>query len=991
MVATVERIRGRDLILVLGGVLLMADALGLDLAVSLDLAMGVPYALVVLLGLWWPGRGYIYTAAIAGSVLCLAGFYFSFPGGEWVTAATNRGFALLTIWLVAVLCLFQKRTQNKKQELHQLIHHMGQVHSGEKIPREEQHLFKNILDSLLSFTQSRFGVIGEVFENEEKRLLFQKQAGVAWHSFREESRELSREQPPLPSELDDYNVEPLFDEVVQSGKPLLVKYVSPAVSKHPLPAGHRPMESFMGLPFYHEGRMLGVVGVANRAGGYDSTWVETLKPFLAACGSRIHLLNVEREKRETENALLEMERNVGLLQSDIEGKDVRLDQVEKELREMEETLKKSEKRIASLVEERERGDEELNPLKESLNRVQGELEKTQEALLKKEAEFAKSETYRNQTADALWEKEERLMAVLGDFNELEKDLSEKNERIAEIEEDLLRSRDQLRTKGHRLEEMETRLQETLDELQNTQRHTAQVEDQMFQMEKSSQEKDQRLRQMDLVKTDLESHLRDYELRLSRVEKELDRTRKTLRDREGHLERIGREIQETLTQKETDYLPIETAETGPVPVEPAPQDFQYEKDPPPKEPDINDAPSVQEKDLISHAAGQGVFGLDMQGNITFINHEGADLLGYASQELIGKNQHNAMHHSRVDGRPYPQKECHICNTLVEGVVSHVVDEVFWRKDGSHFSVEFLSTPIWKNNQQVGAVVTFTDASRRNGDEKEQKVFRIDFETQDDEPPKVQKENKERRDTEFNERNQTTESPRLQMGGMESGNQEFREFASIASHDLQEPLRKIIGFGSRLQKDCAPALDDRGKDYLTRMEKAAHHMQKFIEDLLHYSKVTLFSIPLRPVDLKEVVADVLALFEERIDETQAVIDVGALPTLKADATQMHQLFQNLISNALKFHKHGESPAISVSHRIQENGWHEIRVADQGIGFDVRHLKRIFKPFERLHGKMEYEGTGMGLAICQKIVHRHGGEITATSSPQNGSTFIITLPDQ
>ena len=113
------------------------------------------------------------------------------------------------------------------------------------------------------------------------------------------------------------------------------------------------------------------------------------------------------------------------------------------------------------------------------------------------------------------------------------------------------------------------------------------------------------------------------------------------------------------------------------------------------------------------------------------------------------------------------------------------------------------------------------------------------------------------------------------------------------------------------------------------------------------------------------------------------------IEADPMQMHQLFQNLISNALKFHQEGKPPTVNVRHRLLENGWHEIRVEDQGIGFDEQYLQIIFKPFERLHGKMEYEGTGMGLAICQKIVHRHGGEITATSSLRKGTTFIIILP--
>ena len=228
-------------------------------------------------------------------------------------------------------------------------------------------------------------------------------------------------------------------------------------------------------------------------------------------------------------------------------------------------------------------------------------------------------------------------------------------------------------------------------------------------------------------------------------------------------------------------------------------------------------------------------------------------------------------------------------------------------------------------------------------------------------------------------------------LERSNQDLKEFATIASHDLKEPIRKIIGFGMRLKKDCSPYLDDKGKDYLERMERSAEKMQKFVDDLLQYSKATALSPRHHPVDLKEVISQVLADFETRIETTHAQIEVGSLPVIECDRMQMTQLFQNLISNALKFHKKGAPPMIHINHRLLENGLHEIRVQDQGIGFDEKYRERIFKPFERLHGNSEYEGTGMGLAICRKIVQRHGGKLTAQSSLQEGTTFIVSLPLQ
>jgi PAS domain S-box-containing protein len=991
MVATVEKVKGRDVVLVLGGILLMADALGLDLSMPLDLAIGVPYALVVLLGLWWPTRGYIYTAAIVGSGLCLLGFYPSLAGGELGPALINRSFALLTIWIVAVLCLFQKQAQNKKLELQKLIDHIGQIVSGEMVPRKEDYLFKNILKVLLSFTESRYGVIGEVLENEEGQPYFRKKAGMAMDFFVDFPEGVAREESLDSQETEPYNMTPLFDEVIQSGKPLLLKEVSPAVSKTPMVSGYRPMESFMGLPFFQEGRMLGVVGIANRVGGYDRCWVETLKPFLAASAGNIHLFRVGREQREAENALREnslklqeMEKDAGLLQSAMENKDARLADVEEQLRRSEETLKENEDRIRALIDERDQDEEELNRVRESLRQVQEELAITKETLRGKEEQVVRTEGDRNRTAEALLEKEERLMQVMSDFNQLEQDLKGESETITCIEEDLQQVQDKLRGKDLQIEEMENRLGETQDQLRAKERRVAQVEDEMSQVKNALQEKERRYQQMEFEKTDLESHLREYETRLSKVERELALTKKILRDREGHLARIGKEIRDTLARKEEDLFPVE-----PERVKPREWVFQRKEDWPSEEPKKSDDAAARLQDLIAHDSGQGICGLDLQGNTTFINPAGAKMLGYGSGELIGKNQHATIHHSRVDGTPFSPGQCHICNALADGVVSHVVDEVFWRKDGSSFPVEYLCAPIVENKRRIGAVVTFSDISCRNQNEKSRDSFRIDFNQNFEEPMPVPPKNYGRLESESENGKKAGHRFEHPVRDIEPGNQEMREFATIASHDLQEPLRKIIGFGSRLQKDCGSSLDDRGRDYLDRMERAAHQMQKFIGDLLQYSKVTAQTIPHQRVDLRDVIADVLVDLELRIEETQAKIEIDTLPVIEADPIQMRQLFQNLLSNALKFHKEGELPIVSVRHRLLGNGLHEIRVEDQGIGFDEQYLQRIFKPFERLHGKMEYEGTGMGLAICQKIVHRHGGEITATSSLQKGTTFIITLP--
>ncbi|UCH72780.1 MAG: PAS-domain containing protein [Rhodospirillales bacterium] len=238
-------------------------------------------------------------------------------------------------------------------------------------------------------------------------------------------------------------------------------------------------------------------------------------------------------------------------------------------------------------------------------------------------------------------------------------------------------------------------------------------------------------------------------------------------------------------------------------------------------------------------------------------------------------------------------------------------------------------------------------------------------------------------------------------LERSNQELQQFASVASHDLQEPLRKIEAFGNRLHSLCAEKIGDEATLYLDRMLSSTRRMRKLINDLLAYSRVTTKSRPFEPCDFKLVATEVVSDLQIQIEESDGLVQIGELPVIDADAMQIRQLLQNLISNALKFRRPDAPPEVRVSGRLVTAADRigetmpppgdvlELSVSDNGIGFDMKYVDRIFNIFQRLHNRSEYDGTGIGLATCRKIVERHGGELRAVSEPGHGTTITAVLP--
>ncbi|MBD2059503.1 PAS domain S-box protein [Oculatella sp. FACHB-28] len=344
-----------------------------------------------------------------------------------------------------------------------------------------------------------------------------------------------------------------------------------------------------------------------------------------------------------------------------------------------------------------------------------------------------------------------------------------------------------------------------------------------------------------------------------------------------------------------------------------------------------------------------------GSITDANPSLLKLLGYAYQELVGKKLWEIGFVSDAEGQLTFQ-------TLMEQGDLRYDNLLLRTRYGRHIEVEFISNVYQAGSRQV-IQCNVRDITERRQTEAELRQF----------------------------------TTRLQQS-----NQELEDFAAIASHDLQEPLRKIQAFGDRLKSQYSQALTHEGQDYLERMQTAARRMQVLINDLLSVSRITTRAKPFVKVNLNEVIQEVLSDLEIQIQRVKAQITVEELPTIDADPLQMRQLLQNLLSNALKFHQPDVPPIVLIRSQIfnsacpdgsnpLQNARCQIIVTDNGIGFAQNYTDRIFTVFQRLHSSSEYEGTGIGLAICRKIAERHGGTITASSVPGQGSTFTIVLPLQ
>jgi len=346
--------------------------------------------------------------------------------------------------------------------------------------------------------------------------------------------------------------------------------------------------------------------------------------------------------------------------------------------------------------------------------------------------------------------------------------------------------------------------------------------------------------------------------------------------------------------------------------------------------------------IINTLADPVFVKDREHRFVLLNDACCELIGRPRSELLGRSDYDF----------FPKEQA----------------DIFWQKDEE----------VFKTGEENLNEENITDANKLVHTIVTKKTLYVDTQSQ----PFIVGIIRDITDRKHAEKSQ------LELARAQAEREQLELFAYVASHDLREPLQSITGFSDLLHNRYASSLDAHGQGYLKRIQDAATRMSHLIDALLKFSKVVKRTELFTLVDLSKVLSEIVEDLEFQINKEKADVTVGNLPMLTGDEMQLRQLFQNLLTNALKFHPPGRSPKVSILSRdLGEKV--EISLRDNGVGIEEKYLERIFRPFERLHHRNEFEGSGVGLAICQKIITYHGGEILVRSKPGEGSTFFIVLP--
>lgn len=359
-------------------------------------------------------------------------------------------------------------------------------------------------------------------------------------------------------------------------------------------------------------------------------------------------------------------------------------------------------------------------------------------------------------------------------------------------------------------------------------------------------------------------------------------------------------------------------------------------------------------LAVEAAPNGMVMVDKSGKITLVNKQMEKLFGYSKEELMGKTI-ELLIPDRFKSK-HPEYRNSFFNDPQMRLMGVGRDLFGVRKDGTEFPVEIGLNPI-RTEEGIFVLASIIDITERKNSEKmlKQKTLELEYSNEQ----------------------------------LARSNQELEQFAYVASHDLQEPIRMVSIYTKLLAEKYKDKIDEKANKYIDFAVNGAFIMQELINGLLNYSRIGNKLSEAVQVDCKKLVEQIINNIN-KIKEINATVNYHDLPTVIYDKTQLMQVFQNLISNAVKYHKIDEPLKIDINAKAEKNYW-LFSVKDTGIGFDKESSERIFELFQRLHTRKQYEGTGMGLTICKKIIEKNSGSIWAESEPQKGSTFYFTIPKQ
>jgi len=369
-------------------------------------------------------------------------------------------------------------------------------------------------------------------------------------------------------------------------------------------------------------------------------------------------------------------------------------------------------------------------------------------------------------------------------------------------------------------------------------------------------------------------------------------------------------------------------------------------------------------LILNSAGEGIYGLDLEGNTTFVNPAAEQMLGYPQEELVGKPQHALIHHSKKDGTPYPREECHIYAAFKDGKIHRETEEVFWRKDGSSFPVEYLSTPIRESGKFTGAVVTFRDITERKEIENQIIDALREAAASKDEAEKAKH-------------------------SAESASQAKGQFLAHMSHEIRTPLNAILGYAQILNQ--SQRLESDQRKAIQTIESSGNSLLELINEVLDYSKIEAGTKELNPkdFDLKEQLEGLITMFENRCEDKNLAVELkGTDQTpiyVNGDEGKLRQVLVNLLGNAIKFTTTGK---VVLELEKKPGNYFKFMVIDTGSGIPEEDHAKILEPFQQSESGLFKGGTGLGLSLSKELVNLMGGELSLESKEGEGSRFFFTM---